>query len=111
MKLQIKIEGIHDDRLHRPLQNIANLFYEECELAYGGEEPADFVISLALSQTDEHVTVSGEVKGTGIKEQHTKFFSPDMTEKEAFKQVKNTISYVYLNLLQAHTDIPLCSFL
>ncbi|MFP9167183.1 hypothetical protein ACLI1Y_17660, partial [Enterococcus faecalis] len=43
--------------------------------------------------------------GTGIKEQHTKFFSPDMTEKEAFKQVKNTISYVYLNLLQAHTGI------
>ncbi|MFD3201681.1 radical SAM protein, partial [Bacillus sp. LR_5] len=103
--MQIKIEGIHDDRLHRPLQNIANLFYEECELAYGGEEPADFVISLALSQTDEHVTVSGEVKGTGIKEQHTKFFSPGMNEKEAFKQVKNTISYVYLNLLQAHTGI------
>ncbi|MBK4205537.1 coproporphyrinogen III oxidase [Bacillus spizizenii] len=103
--MQIKIEGIHDDRLHRPLQNIANLFYEECELVYGGEEPADIVISLDCSQTDEHVTVSGEVKGTVIKEQHTKSFSPGMNEKEAFKQVKNTISYVYLNLLQAHTGI------
>lgn len=103
--MQIKIEGIHDDRLHRPLQNIANLFYEECELMYGGEEPADFVISLDCLQTDEHVTVSGEVKGTVIKERHTKSFSPGMNEKEAFKQVKNTISYVYLNLLQAHTGI------
>lgn len=84
----MKIEGIHDDRLHRPLQNIANLFYEECDLVYGGEEPADFVISLACTQTDEHVTVSGEVKGTGIKEHHTKSLSPDMNEKEAFKQVK-----------------------
>lgn len=105
MTLQIKIEGIHDDRLHRPLQNIANLFYEECELVYGGDEPADVAISLACSQTDEQVTVSGEVKGTGITEQHTKSFSPGMNEKEAFKQVKNTISYVYLNLLQAHTGI------
>ncbi len=40
------------------------------------EEPADVVISLDCSQTDEHVTVSGEVKGTGITEQHTKSFLP-----------------------------------
>ncbi|MCI4139425.1 coproporphyrinogen III oxidase, partial [Bacillus vallismortis] len=54
--MQIKIEGIHDDRLHRPLQNIANLFYEECELVYGGEEHEVVVISLDCLLTEERVT-------------------------------------------------------
>ncbi|QEY88697.1 Coproporphyrinogen III oxidase, oxygen-independent [Bacillus amyloliquefaciens] len=104
--LQIKIDGITDDRLHRPLQNIANLFFEECVLAYGEtEEPSDLVISLAISQDADSVSVSGEIKGTGEKEHHTKPLLAGWSEKEVFKQVKNTLSYVYLNLLQSHTGM------
>ncbi len=32
-------------------------------------------------------------------------FLPDGAKKEVFKQVKNTLSYVYLNLLQSHTGM------
>lgn len=104
--MQIKIDGITDDRLHRPLQNIANLFFEECVLAYGEtEEPSDLVISLAISQDADSVSVSGEIKGTGEKEHHTKPLLAGWSEKEVFKQVKNTLSYVYLNLLQSHTGM------
>ncbi len=81
--MQIKIDGITDDRLHRPLQNIANLFFEECVLAYGETEASsDLVISLAISQDADSVSVSGEIKGTDEKEHHTKPLLAGWSEKK-----------------------------
>ena len=35
------------------------------------------------------------IKDTDIRAEYTKNIDPKLTEKEAFKQVKNTVSYVF----------------
>lgn len=105
MILRIHIEGIQDERFLRPLENIANLFFEECELTFAEEGESDLAITLAYERDDAAVRASGAITGADITAEYTKSLEPQSTEKEAFKQVKNTVSYVFLSVLQKHTGI------
>ena len=105
MTLRIYIEGLQDERFQRPLEHIANLFFEESEVVFGEEAPADLAIVLGYDREENGVKASGMIKDTDIRAEYTKNIDPKLTEKEAFKQVKNTVSDVFLSMLQEHTGI------
>ncbi|MFN2746903.1 MULTISPECIES: coproporphyrinogen III oxidase [Bacillus] len=103
--MRIYIEGLQDERFQRPLEHIANLFFEESEVVFAEEETADLAIVLRYERDEASVSASGAIKDTDIKADCTKSLAPGLSEKEAFKQVKNTVSYIYLTMLQKHTGI------
>jgi oxygen-independent coproporphyrinogen III oxidase len=104
--LRIKIIGLNDERFTRPLQLIANLFFEESELVFDIGDVADISIKINLS-IDRIINVmaildSGDqsYSSTLVKE----LISTD-TEKGEWKQVKNATLSVYLKVLQDYTGM------
>lgn len=105
--LRFYINGIEDERLHRPLQLISNLFYEETELFFN-EEEADIRIAYEVELKNGSVSVKGVLSGQNGyngEARHEKELSGQLTEKEIFKQIKHTLVFVHLNLLQDYTGI------
>jgi len=104
--MRIQINGIHDDRFHRPIQLIANLFYDEPEVCFEAID-SDIEVHFSVTDNQDYVIVDGQLKADGktYKATHEKSIGQFKDEKERFKQVKNTLSYVYLTLMQDYTGI------
>ncbi|WP_442599052.1 coproporphyrinogen III oxidase [Neobacillus sp. D3-1R] len=104
--LRILITGIEDERFHRPLQLIANLFFEESNLTYDMKTDYDIKINL-----DIHIEETVLAKATlcdSVGQVYTKKLEKELTateEKERWKQMKNTVLSVYLVVLQDFTGI------
>ncbi|WP_028402498.1 coproporphyrinogen III oxidase [Ectobacillus panaciterrae] len=105
--MQITIQTLRDDRFLRPLQLIGGLFFEECTVAFE-QENADLVVAIHI-EGENAVTASAVLTETSTGRTYSASFSKDVAaytnEKERFKQVKNTVSYVYLSVLQQLTGI------
>jgi oxygen-independent coproporphyrinogen III oxidase len=105
--LKIIIKGIRDERFHRPLQNIANLFYEETTLLFD-ESAVDYDIMINLDlKIDEKINVhalliTGQKRVTSSLE---KELPETDNDKVRWKQIKNAVLSVYLTVLQDYTGI------
>ncbi|WP_392397240.1 coproporphyrinogen III oxidase [Robertmurraya massiliosenegalensis] len=105
--LHIHINGLNDERFARPLQLIANLFFEETTISLEEEagEPHIFI--------DFNLKVGGEVEVQATLKQNDQNFKafykkeiPDgLSEKEQFKVIKNAVAHVYLSVLQDATKM------
>ncbi|KON89547.1 coproporphyrinogen III oxidase [Sporosarcina globispora] len=105
--MNISILGIQDERFHRPLRLIGNLFFEECEVVLGEDAAADLKINFQLEQ-GTNIKAKAELTdkdGKKLSADFEKVFLPAESEKEKFKQVKNAVSHVYLTVLQDWTGI------
>lgn len=105
--MNISILGVQDERFHRPLRLIGNLFFEECEVMLGENDAADLTINLQLEH-GKHIKAIAELSDKDGKNHSANFekeFVPSETEKENFKQIKNAVSHVYLTVLQEWTGI------
>lgn len=106
--LRILISGIEDDRFHRPLQLIANLFYEETELIYSSENDTDiqinFVLDIDFNEVKVQVTLQDHAGKNTTSSLQKKLIQID-NEKEQWKQIKNTALSAYLTVLQDYTGI------
>lgn len=105
--LRFNINGINDDRFHRPLQLISNLFYEETELLFE-EAAADVSVAFKIDVSNDKVMIHGTLKDQHGKENHAKHekvISAELSDKEKFKVVKHTLVFVYLNMLQDYTGM------
>lgn len=106
--LHIEITGIEDERFHRPLQNIANLFFEESNVKLGGDASGDLHIHMTWSAS-EHIaasaTLTEKASQKTFKASHQEASMLHGSEKELFKQVKRAVSHVYLEVLQKLTGI------
>ncbi|MFY4774221.1 coproporphyrinogen III oxidase [Metabacillus sp. RGM 3146] len=105
--MRIEIKGIQDERFHRPLQNISNLFFEETELLF---EPSDTELIAAFEFFDDERTIRlkgclQDGEGHSFEAEHKNDLFISMTDKERFKKIKQTLSYVYLLLLQEYTGM------
>ncbi|HZH61428.1 MAG TPA: coproporphyrinogen III oxidase, partial [Metabacillus sp.] len=105
--MKIYIKGIEDERFHRPLTLIGNLFFEETELCFT-EGDHSLEAEFFIEETSEKVFM----KGTLLSEDGKQFTASKEREipshlegKERLRQVKNTLSYVYLTLLQDYTGM------
>ncbi|PLR81180.1 coproporphyrinogen III oxidase [Bacillus canaveralius] len=106
--MQIYIKGIEDERFTRPLQLIANLFYEETEVLLEEGGNADLAIELQLHETAKKIAVNAILKdqsGNHYRASFEKELAEEDTEKERFTKIKTAISHVYLTVLQEHTGI------
>lgn len=106
--VHIHINGLQDERFKRPLQLIANLFFEESIITLDkkAEEP-DLNISFQL-QVDDKVSVKAVLQDRDNQNYTANFFKEmplNATEKEQFKAIKSTVSHVYLQVLQDFTGI------
>lgn len=105
--LRISIIGLEDKRFLRPLQLIANLFFEESNVFLSDLQSSDIKITFKIV-IDEDIRVQGNLLDNGDNEKAARYKAPFIntdTEKENFKQLKNAVSHVYLKLLQDWTGI------
>ncbi|MDA7028421.1 coproporphyrinogen III oxidase [Bacillus sp. CLL-7-23] len=103
--MRISIKGIYDERFKRPLEHIAQLFFEESEVVFGETENEGLTIRLNYQCDHTGLRASGVIQQSDIHAEYQKVFDLHLSEKEVFKQVKHTVSYVYLSVLQQYTGI------
>lgn len=108
MSLHIAIRGMKDERFHRPLQNIANLFFEESEVQFHNESPAELDIHIEYNM-NEWIEVAATLINSKTKEEiqasHKEPLKLPATEKEQFMQIKRAVSHAYLQVLQQQTGM------
>ncbi|MDQ0198099.1 coproporphyrinogen III oxidase [Neobacillus ginsengisoli] len=105
--MRISILGLEDERFKRPLQLIANLFFEESQISCAKMEESEVQINFTL-EVKENVSVSAKLQdkiGNVFKSNYQKEMVPFDSEKERFKQIKNAVAHVYLTVLQEWTGI------
>ncbi|MCD4837834.1 coproporphyrinogen III oxidase [Neobacillus sedimentimangrovi] len=105
--MRISIMGLDDERFNRPLELIANLFFEESQILLANTEEADIQIKFDL-EIQKDVAVTAELKdhnGKVYSAKYQKELYIANTEKERFKQIKNAVSHVYLTVLQDWTGM------
>ncbi|MBS4188758.1 coproporphyrinogen III oxidase [Bacillus sp. FJAT-49705] len=105
--MEISIYGIQDERFHRPLQLIANLFFEECYVFLDPMNDADLKIQFKIEIGDSiqvHATLIDREDNEKAAFYETLVPSFE-SEKEHFKLIKTIVSHVYLRVLQDWTGI------
>lgn len=105
--MHISIKGLADERFHRPLQLIANLFFEECELSFQTLDQKDLNIEFKVEMS-KTINVKGiliDNGGKSVTASYDKELTSASSEKEHFKQVKHAVAHVYLTVLQDWTGI------
>lgn len=106
--MRIHIKGIEDQRFQRPLELIANLFFEESEVVFSGSEPE------ADATCDFDIKVDGTIftkvslaakDGAVLTAEAGKKIPAGLSEKEVFKLLKTVVSRAYLMVLQDWTGM------
>ncbi|WP_409304528.1 coproporphyrinogen III oxidase [Peribacillus sp. SCS-155] len=107
--MKLAILGLDDERFHRPLQNIANLFFEDSDLVMAQDASAELTAEISYSTSENSVTafvrMVEHTTGAQFHSEHTRAFSQGNAEKETFKEIKRAISYVLVNVLEELTGI------
>ncbi len=106
--MNIQCNGINDSRFIKPLQNIANLFFEHPTVSLTRVEEPDIEITFSI----ETETVAQASAHLQVKHTNQSFYATFQkewlafnNEKEQFKQVKLVVSHVYLSVLQDYTGM------
>ncbi|MGD6965443.1 coproporphyrinogen III oxidase [Rossellomorea vietnamensis] len=105
--MKITFSGLNDERFNRPLQLIANLFFEEPAVNPFHKEKGDLHIEFKLEKLNDAITAEAELESEDQKHssQYKKEVQLEQTDKEKFRSFKNGLSHVYLNVLQEFTGI------
>ncbi|MDQ0232323.1 coproporphyrinogen III oxidase [Metabacillus malikii] len=105
--MKIYIKGIDDERFHRPLRLIGNLFFEETELCFS-EGEASLEVEFFMKDSGELIEINGRLRAEDGKEyvaSKQRNIASHLEGKDRLRIVKNTLSYVYLTILQDFTGI------
>ncbi|MGM0876279.1 MAG: coproporphyrinogen III oxidase [Bacillota bacterium] len=105
--MKIFIKGIDDERFHRPLRLIGNLFFEETELCFT-EDDSTLEAEFFFEEHNEGVSIKGYLRTEDGKEfvaNKKQQIAAHIEGKDRLRQVKNTLSYVYLTILQDYTGM------
>lgn len=106
--LQINIHGLTEERFLRPLTLIANLFFEETKVyMFEHKDVPDLTVTFSLKLSDVIETAATLTNGQGqvFKADFSKQILTGLSEKEMNQQIKNSVSYVYLSVLQSYTGM------
>ncbi|WP_077211091.1 coproporphyrinogen III oxidase [Bacillus dakarensis] len=103
----IQIKGLSDQRFQRPLELIANLFFEESKVVLQKESDMHHTIEFKIDY-DQKVLVSASMlieDGRMFTASFSDSLPAEGTEKEKFRIVKRTVSHVFLEILQDWTGM------
>lgn len=106
--MYIKINGIGDERFHRPLQLIANLFFEDPEVAFSPiekEADAEITIDLTMGASVKATVKLKAANGEDFSASYERELPETINEKERFRIIKNALSHAYLTVLQDWTGM------
>ncbi len=107
--LKILFQGINDERFHRPISLITDLFYEESELAFSDVESPDLFIDITLNDTGTTISSHAQLRDAQSGKKYESTFQQDVShitsDKERFKRIKHSVSYVYVTVLQELTGV------
>ncbi|MGF2615228.1 coproporphyrinogen III oxidase [Rossellomorea vietnamensis] len=105
--MKITFSGLSDERFNRPLQLIANLFFEEPAVNPFLKEKGDLHIEFKLEKIQDTITAEAILESEDLNyfSQYKKEVPLEQTDKEKFRSFKNGLSHVYLNVLQEFTGI------
>lgn len=81
--MRILIKGLSDERFHRPLVNIANLFEEDSEVLFDPDELEDG-LTMVFRREEENGTVeaSGYIGGSDITSRFSRDVPEGLNDKE-----------------------------
>jgi len=104
--LQINIQGLVEEKFHRPLTNIANLFFEETKVFMENHsDQAELTVNFDLRVSD-WIHVQAEIPGSELLHaNYEKVLPNELSQKEKDRMIKHAISYVYLSVLQTYTGM------
>ncbi len=108
MSVLIYIKGLQDDRFARPLQLIANLFFEETEVCMEENEQSDLTIDIRLKEESGQAHAMAVLTAKPSDKEYTASYTKKLTadgDKERLKQMKMVASHVFLSVLQEYTSI------
>ncbi len=107
MNVRIYIEGLDHERFDRPMGNIANLFFEECEVSRKpvGDEDLHIAFKVEVDEMVKVRAVLSDRSGNSEEASYEKELEGWSTEKEYFRQLIKAVSRVYLMVLQDYTGI------
>lgn len=110
IRLNILVTGTVDERFHRPLQLIANLFFEDTNILFADENLDDHSLKVELdihadSLIKVQMALSVPHSEKIYKSSVEKLAAPSQNEKEFFKQIKKAVSRAFLEVLQQYTGI------
>ncbi len=97
--MKIYIKGLEDIRFQRPLELLAQLFFEDCDVSLEKID-ADIEVSFVLDEINKQVL--GKL-GTNFEANTSYVDGKD--DRESFKFKKKAVNFVFLSLLQEHTGI------
>jgi oxygen-independent coproporphyrinogen III oxidase len=108
--LRILVTGLQqDERFMRPLRLIANLFFEESEVSITSIEEPNLVIDFNVITSFEKVSINARLIDVSTEQIYEACRDKDISmiqnDKDRFKEVKNTMSYVYLKVLSEYTGV------
>ena len=107
--MNIEIKGIHDEKFHRPLQLIANLFFEEPTVSLAPIENTNLSIMIDMKEIGgilrAHVELASDENQHFFTHTYEKTVEEGLTQKEYFRLQKNVLSHAYLTVLQDYTGI------
>jgi oxygen-independent coproporphyrinogen-3 oxidase len=107
--LKIQIDGIKDERFVRPLTHIVQLFFEEANLHFNITQSPELTVQIETTENGDSI----RAKAVGVHHFSNKQYEASFekkvsraaTEKERFRLVKSTVSYVLLSILEQVTGI------
>ncbi|WP_078408552.1 coproporphyrinogen III oxidase [Priestia abyssalis] len=106
--MNIYVKGLSDERFQRPLELIADLFFEESVVSQQPFEDANIEVSFEL-RIEETAMAAAVLTAKETGHVYTASFEKELsgfeTDKDRFKQIKNVVLHVYLSVLQDHTGI------
>src|SRR5690606_15522541 len=92
----------------RPLQLIANLFFEETEVCMEENEQSDLTIDIRLKEESGQAHAMAVLTAKPSDKEYTASYTKKLTadgDKERLKQMKMVASHVFLSVLQEYTSI------
>ncbi|WP_147533105.1 coproporphyrinogen III oxidase [Bacillus marasmi] len=104
--MKLYIQGVNDERLHRPIQLIANLFFEEAELCFQANPNQTLTLAFQIEIQEllnVEVVMTSEIGRNYSSSYTAKRVQGD--DKEQLRQIKQAVSRVMLTVLQEYTGI------
>lgn len=104
----IQITGLDENTYHRPLQLIANLFFEETDLYFEKEiEKVPLQVDFTISEEKKLSVVArlSDDKGTINDGEYDNIIPEHLTGKERNRFIKKAVAHVFLKVLQDYTGM------
>jgi oxygen-independent coproporphyrinogen III oxidase len=103
--MNIYINGIDETIFKRSLENISGLFFENPKISFTVLEDANYYVKISINNNETKAILDDCNTDKHYEATYIHNISIDLPEKENRKQLKHTVNYVFLSVLQKVTGM------